>query len=516
MRTKQKKEFIDLTIEQVSTLIQSVKNNNLTAEQQKIILILIEQIVDIKKTADERKAALSKAKRLLGSSTEKSKKDTTNTKSTDKKNGHGRNGIDDYKISRTYDHEHELKIGTLCDLCGKGKLSKMAPKQIIRLVGQPAIIAELHRPERLRCSGCGAIFTAKLPEEVGDEKNTVSANALVAIYRYGMGLPHYRLAAMQKAAGVPLPASTQYEMSEMLWTKVVPIYKELIKQAANYSIFHTDDTTGKILSLMKDKEKRKAKGERVGIFTTGIVAKGDEHTINLFFTGKKHAGENFADLLDLRNTDLEIPIQMGDAATRNIPKNHATNLALCLVHARRNFFDCSDSFFDEATHVIDQIAVIYKNEKIIKNKALNPEERLTYHIQHSKPLMEKLYKYAKNKIENKEVEPNSAIGSAFKYFIKHWKGLTKFCNTVGAPIDNNIAERFIKKALLHRKNSLFYKTEDGAKVGDAIMSIIQTTISAGVDPFEYLITLQKNSKPVANNPQLWLPWNYTKMLKSIS
>ncbi len=510
---KRKTNFIDLTMEQVSDLVQSVKKCNLSEEQQKIILVLIEQIVDIKRTSDERKAALNRAKRLLGASTEKDKKAQSETKQN-KKKGHGRNGADKYKITHTYNHEHELKAGSLCDLCGKGKLGKMAPKTIIRLIGQPAIIAELHRPERLRCSACGAIFTAKLPEEVGDEKNTASANALVAVYRYGMGVPNYRLATMQKAVGVPLPASTQYEMSEMLWTKIVPIHKELIRQAANSSIFYTDDTTGKILELMKDKEKRKAKGERVGIFTTGIVAK-NAHTINLFFTGSKHAGENFADLLDLR-TDSDTPIQVGDAATRNIPKNHMTNLVLCLVHARRNFYDCVDNFDDDATYVIDQIASIYKNEKVITNKAMSPEDRLKYHKKYSEPIMTKLLKYAKDKIENKKVEPNSAIGSAFRYLIKHWENLTKFCNTVGAPLDNNTAERLIKKAVLHRKNSLFYKTEDGAKVGDAIMSIIQTTISAEVDPFEYLITLQKNSKAVAKNPQLWLPWNYNKMLKSIS
>ena len=355
---KRKKEFIDLTMEQVSDLIQSVKSCNLPKKQQKVILVLIEQIVDIKRTSDEQKAALNRAKRLLGSKTEKNEKNPQETKPNKKKKGHGRNGVDKYKINRTYDHKHELQKGSLCDLCGKGKLVNLAPKKIIRLIGQPAITAELHRPERFRCSGCGAIFNAKLPDEVGDEKSTASANALVSVYRYGMGLPNYRLAAMQKAVGVPLPASTQYEMSEMLWTKIVPIHKELMRQAANYSVIHTDDTTGKILSLMKDKEKRKAKGERVGIFTTGIVSKGDGHTINLFFTGSKHAGENFADLLDLRNTDLEIPIQVGDAATRNIPKNHMTNLVLCLVHARRNFFDCIDSFDDEATHVIEQIASI--------------------------------------------------------------------------------------------------------------------------------------------------------------
>ncbi|MFO8002854.1 transposase, partial [Thioalkalivibrio sp.] len=77
-------------------------------------------------------------------------------------------------------------------------------------------------------------------------------------------------------------------------------------------------------------------------------------------------------------------------------------------------------------------------------------------------------------MEKKLVEPNSGLGKAIKYMLKHWKKLTRFLEVPGTPLDNNIAERALKYAILHRKNALFYKTQNGAKVGDLFMSLIHT------------------------------------------
>ena len=93
-------------------------------------------------------------------------------------------------------------------------------------------------------------------------------------------------------------------------------------------------------------------------------------------------------------------------------------------------------------------------------------------------------------------------------------GLTKFMSVPGAPIDNNACERMIKVSILHRKNSLFYKTPRGAKVGGMLMSIIQTAILSNVNPFAYLQALHSQPSKVKQNPHLWLPWNYTQQLKN--
>ena len=92
--------------------------------------------------------------------------------------------------------------------------------------------------------------------------------------------------------------------------------------------------------------------------------------------------------------------------------------------------------------------------------------------------------------------------------LRHWEKLTLFLRQAGAPLDNNVCERALKKAILHRKNSLFYKTQNGARVGDLFMSLIYTCQLNEANPFDYLTQLQRHADQVAASPQLWMPWNY--------
>src|SRR5215831_4964418 len=95
-----------------------------------------------------------------------------------------------------------------------------------------------------------------------------------------------------------------------------------------------------------------------------------------------------------------------------------------------------------------------------QEQGLSPEERLRFHQDHSEPVMERLRAWLRAQFEEKRVEPNSGLGAAITYLLKHWTRLTLFLRQAGAPLDNNICERALKKAIRHRKNSLFYKTEN--------------------------------------------------------
>ena len=114
----------------------------------------------------------------------------------------------------------------------------------------------------------------------------------------------------------------------------------------------------------------------------------------------------------------------------------------------------------------------------------------------------------KEQLDGKRVEPNSGLGKAMKYLQTHWVALTLFLRQPGAPLDNNICERALKKVVLHRKNALFYRTMNGAAAGDLFMSLIHTCELNGVSAFQYLVALQKNAAEVRNNPQDWLPWTF--------
>jgi transposase len=301
--------------------------------------------------------------------------------------------------------------------------------------------------------------------------------------------------------GIPLPASTQWDIVERCADRIHPVYRELIRQAAQGRIIHNDDTTMKILSAVNEEG-------RSGTFTTGMVSVTGERKIALFFTGQKHAGENITDVLAKRHTRLDPPIQMCDALSRNTSKEFTVILAHCLAHARRNFVDEAGNFPDECRHVIEALGEVYHNDARARECSMTPHERLVSHQSESGPVMNRLHGWMTAQFEEKKVEPNSGLGKAFSYMLKHWESLTLFLEVEGAPLDNNVCEQALKRAILHRKNSYFYRTLHGAGIGDLFMSVIALCRLSNTNPFTYLVALQKHSTKVFRNPDKWLPWNY--------
>lgn len=255
--------------------------------------------------------------------------------------------------------------------------------------------------------------------------------------------------------------------------------------------------------------------ERTGVFTSGIVSSKDGRKIALFFTGRKHAGENLADVLRQRNEELNAPIQMCDALSRNMPKELKAIIANCISHSRRKFVDVVESFPNECRYVLETLALVYKNDATARERKMSAEERLHFHQSESSPVMKELHAWMTEQIEGKKVEENSGLGEAISYALKHWKKLTRFLEVPGAPLDNNIAERALKKSIIHRNNSLFFKTERGAQVGDMYMTLIHTCELHGADPFDYLTELQRHSEELEANPKDWMPWNYRETLARI-
>ncbi|MCP5527668.1 MAG: transposase [Verrucomicrobiales bacterium] len=157
---------------------------------------------------------------------------------------------------------------------------------------------------------------------------------------------------------------------------------------------------------------------------------------------------------------------------------------------------------------------IYRFEALAKQQRLDPVARLRFHQTHSQPLMEALKAWLDEQIEGHRVEPNSTLGEAIGFMRRHWGPLTLFLREPGAPLDNNLCEQILKMAILHRKNSLSFKTQHGAQVGDLFMSLIQTCRLNRVNPWDYLMALVRHPDQVRANPEQWLPWNYQDALES--
>jgi hypothetical protein len=375
-----------------------------------------------------------------------------NDEGKEKSKGHGRNGARDYTGAKKVKVPHEsLKPGDSCPLCKKGKVYFLkTPAYIVRLVGQPPIGGTVYEMENLRCNLCLEVFTAAPPDGVGTKKYDPSAGAMISILRYGSGFPFNRLARMQGSMGIPLPASTQWGIVLEIFKIIFPVCKEMIRQAAQGEVLYNDDTDMRILALMKkgdrqklldgskDESKQKSE-ERTGVFTTGIVSTREGREIALFFTGRQYAGENLNDILKKRDSELGPPIQMCDGLlSRNLPKEFEVILSNCNAHARRGFCEVASRFPDECRFVLETLRDVYRNDDITKKQGMSAEERLTFHKARSGPLMDCLKKWLDEQIDNKIVEPNSALGAAISYMKGHWTALIRFLHVPGAPLDNTI------------------------------------------------------------------------------
>jgi len=424
--------------------------------------------------------------------------------------GHGRSSQDSYSgAERVHCPHPNLRPGDPCPKCEKGRLHDAVDNGVfVRFEGNPPITATVYETEKLRCALCGALFEAPLPDGVIAQRWAETAKSMAALLRYGFGVPHFRQEKLQEALKMRIADSTLQEKSEEVADSGHPVYWELERLAARGEILNLADTTCKILELIRENKKLDPDRDRTGIFTSALISKVEAHEISFFWSGRRHAGENLERLMKKRPQGMPPPLLMVDGSSRNVPENLKAILANCLTHGRRQFIDLERNFPAEITHVLDEIAKIYRNDAVTKEQGMSDQERLRYHQEHSAKVVEDLKAWCRDQIELRKTEPNSGLGKAIHYLEKRWTELTVFLRAPGAPLSNDIVERLIKRCVLHRKNSLFYKTLNGAVVGDVLMTLIHTAIAAGKNPFDYLTVLQLHRSAVVKSPASWLPWNY--------
>jgi len=530
---------LDFTPEEIENLVHRLDNKCLLEGDYGLLTDVLRAMIWLSFSLQERELSIKRLRSIFGIKTESAKKllelahgksegaannDSDEEGSNDvgkepekeiskkeKKKNHGHRPSSEYTQAEVINMPHQtLKKGDICPECLKGRLFQLKSGTVIHIVGQPWLQVEIHKPERLRCSLCGEVFTANLPSEQSTRADH-SAKAIVTLLKYRGGVPFYRQEQVQKALGAPISASEIWEMTEDVADDLQPIYSILCKEAAAADLVHNDDTKAKILSRMQEL-KDAEEAERTGTVTTCIVAVLKKLSIALFFTGWKHAGENLDDLLEKRPPDISRPIQQCDALSRNIPKNQETDLSNCLAHLRRKFYELVEVWPKQVLKIIGEFACVFTNDR---EAPKDQQERLKWHQEKSKPIMNGIKKYCNDLIDEKKVEPNSSLGKAIAYLNNHWDAFTLFLRLPGVPLTNNDAERLIKRSVLNRKNAYFFKNETGAKIADILMSFMETCILNKINPYDYLIAVQKYQADVRKNPQLWLPWAYEDRLKEL-
>ena len=508
---KTSRRGVDIDVEELDRIIDSAMREPLNEKDGRTLKTAVHAMAErlVRRRNTEKISAVLEPKTTSGTAP------TTPQRAQSGSVGHGRNPSTAFTGAEKVCVQHaQLKPGDICPECRGGRVYRQKePKTLVRIVGRPPLEATVFEMERLRCNGCGEIFTASQPPSAGAEKFDATAVVMIALLKYGTGMPFNRMERLEGQLGIPLPAATQWELMAVFAKLLRPLLEELIRQAAQGGVMHNDDTGMRILQMA-----RGGGDGRTGTFTSGIVSICGGWKIALYFSGWKHAGENLADVLKHRAPGLAPPIQMCDALSRNAPKLTGIEILLanCLAHGRRQFTEVAESFPDECRYVLESLGAIYGFDAEAKDRGLTPEERLKFHRTHSAPVMEDLRRWMEAQFAEHKTEPNSGLGKAISYLLRHWTKLTLFLRQQGAPLDNNIVERALKKAILHRKNALFYKTMNGARVGDLFMSLIHTCELNKVNPFDYLTELLRHPARLTIRPEEWMPWNYRDAANAVA
>jgi len=346
---------------------------------------------------------------------------------------------------------------------------------------------------------------------------TLARLTTLALAHYYLGLPWHRLEGFQALVGVPVPDATQWDQGEVVGDCIHPVFKYLEKMAAQGEVIFQDDTPQRILTLIEENQKAAAQAraqgkgkttERTGMQTTALIVQVGERQICLYYTGRRHAGENLAALLRRRESGREKPLVMSDALSRNNAEEAELIRCHCLAHGRRKFTELAEDFPAESAVVVQALKLVYDHDDEARAQQLSAQERLIYHQTYSEPVLMTLKTWLEQQTVQRLVEPNSSVGKAIAYLLDHWETLTRLVQVPGAPLDNNLAERALKLCIRQRKNSLFYATEHSAYIASILTSVIATCVQAGVNALDYLVAVQDHRQEVFANPGGWLPWNY--------
>ncbi len=451
------------------------------------------------------------------------------------KKGHGRNGAGAF--SHATNHVHALAagiIGAICALCGVGRVSRYRDKVIIRVVGQPIFAAVRHHFEQGRCRLCGAIFTAAGSELVlrgGVGTRYIlydwSACAMLSVMHYFAGAPFKRLEALHQGWGVPMPDANQWRIVDECDDRLAPLYKALEKHAIqNATTLRYDDTGSMIIDTRRQIQKEiqalallgeSTKEVRTGINATCVYIETEEAKVVLFFTGRHHAGEIVDRILEHRRASTKKLVSLTDAASKNFSHDHTDELeqAVCNAHCYLKFRAVKDQFPAEYAVAAEVYAKVFDHDDQAKTLGLDPDERMLYHREHSKPQMLRLWGMCKEKIDGNLVEPNSPLWEPVSFVINQWPRLTKFYEVPGVPLDSNLVEQALIIPVRYLAGSFAYKTQNGADVGDRHMSLIATANANGIEPVAYLTECLRNHEDLAKRPNHYLPWVYRDRLEEL-
>jgi transposase len=475
---------------------------------------------------------------------EENKKDCAAGEST--RDEHGRRGYSDFAPGTVVNYGIEgLTSGMTCPGCFEGILRPYKNGVVLRIEETAPLAVIHHLLEKYRCDGCSTIFSTDTAGyvEKGFGRYSFGAIAAIAVYRYGYGFPFHRQEEILGYYDLPISDSAMWDHVFSGYHIIKFLVDAYWAAASNGNMIRIDDGTARVIKLRRAIEEELLKARqaglsgdsvRTGIHTTCVYAETEDGVLRLFDTGRHHCGEKFWEMVESREENLPELMRMTDCGSTNTEtpapkarsadsetapsKQRPTPLIIflyCLQHARDRFVKLRKTFPLETKKILRMLAEVYENDEKSKNPLFEPKERLKFHQENSKPIMENLKSWCQAQMDSRLIEPNSGLGKEVIYFLKHYHDITGFLRHEGAPLDNNLCEQTVKAVKRHLKASQAYLTVNGAMVGDCYMTLIESAKLADISPIEYIGNCFYHADILKENPEQFLPWNYRETMKTL-
>ena len=392
--------------------------------------------------------------------------------------------------------------------CCCGPLHQIGEDQTEMLDYVPAQLrVRVIRRPRYGCRACeAAVMQAPAPERPID--GGMATEALIAhvlVSKYADHLPLYRQSQILARQGVVLDRSTLCTWVGRACWWLAPLHELVLGTVLSSPTLFADDTTLPVL----DPGRGKTKTGRLWCYAVDARPwNGPGHPAAAYVYSEDRRGAHPAShLKDFRGV-LQVDGYAGFARLVSAEADQSVQLAFCLAHARRKFYDVHAATTSPiALEALQRIAALYAIEA--ESRGQSAETRRQVRQTRSKPLVEALHAWLTEQLGR--IAGRSTLAQAIRYALKHWSGLTLFLDDGRLEPDTNTVERAMRPVALGRKNPLFAGADSGGRHWAIIATLVQTAKLNGVEPWAWLTDVLEriiSGRTKSHELHTLLPWNW--------
>jgi transposase len=326
--------------------------------------------------------------------------------------------------------------------------------------------------------GPAVISATKPPPPIAKGLPGAGLLAYIIVSKYFDHLPLHRLERILARQGLPLSRSTMCDWMAASAEALRPLYDLMVAQVVQSAWLHTDDTPVK------------NQGHAPG--TTALsrfwIYWGDRtHPYSVFDFTINHKRDGPQKFLADFHGYLHADAFSGyDALYLPSPRAAAAPIieVACNAHARRKFHEARGSDDLRAHQALAYYAQLYFLERGATDAGLDDVGRLRMRQDFSVPILEQFHGWLVE--QRAQVLPKSPMAEAIGYALNNWTALIRYTEAGFLSIDNNVAEREMKRIAIGRKNWLFVGSTKGGQTAAVLFSFTSTCHRLGVEPWAYL------------------------------